>query len=133
MGEAGQNVFRSRHFLMGIVQGLLWLALWLALIKLTGAFELIFADFGVKLPAPTEQVLVLGNWLGHYWYLCPLPVFLCPWLNWTISRFVASRSKAEPLRRLWLFLVWLAPFVILALAVVCFLGPLTALNNFKGG
>jgi type II secretory pathway component PulF len=52
-------------------------------------FKRIFEDFGTELPAPTEALIDLADWMLDYWYLFMLPVVtsLC------ITLFFALRSQ----------------------------------------
>jgi type IV pilus assembly protein PilC len=63
-------------------------------------FKKIFADFGMKLPWLTEQLIATSDWVAQYWYV--LPLFpLCWWLMIKLVRL--NRSGAYALDRLWLW------------------------------
>jgi type IV pilus assembly protein PilC len=49
------------------------------MIAIVPAFEAIFVDFGLELPAATLFLVAVSNWTVNYWYLIPgIPV--CIWL-----------------------------------------------------
>lgn len=49
------------------------------MIAIVPAFEAIFVDFGLELPAPTLFLVAVSQWTVNYWYLIPgIPV--CIWL-----------------------------------------------------
>jgi len=42
------------------------------MIKIVPAFEKIFKDFDTTLPAMTQWLIAMSNWVGSYWFLIPL-------------------------------------------------------------
>lgn len=42
------------------------------MIKIVPAFEKIFKDFDTTLPAMTQLLIAMSNWVGSYWFLIPL-------------------------------------------------------------
>jgi type IV pilus assembly protein PilC len=63
-------------------------------------FKKIFADFGMKLPWLTEELIAVSDWVATYWYV--LPLFpLCWWLLLKLIRL--NKSGAYALDRLWLW------------------------------
>jgi type IV pilus assembly protein PilC len=51
-----------------VAVGILTFIMW----KIVPAFEKIFADFGAELPAPTQILIDLSNWVCSYGYCIPL-------------------------------------------------------------
>ena len=79
-----RDVFHSRAFAVGVAQSVVWIGLGVAALNVVPNFEKIFRDFNTKLPDMTIAVLNFSHFLGHYWYLAPLPVLAWPFVNWGI-------------------------------------------------
>ena len=123
-----RDVFRSKAFLVGVVQSALWIALGVALMHFVPSFEKIFKDFGYgELPAMTVAVLKLGNFLVCYWnYWCLelLPILLWPFVNWGVVQLVSPNPISQ---QLWRVATWTVPFVCAAIVIFALLRPLIVL------
>jgi type II secretory pathway component PulF len=121
---AMRDVFRSRAFIAGTVQSVLWLALGVALIHQAPSFDKIFKDFGVELPGLTIAVLKLGHFLVYLWYLCIPPIMLWPLVNWGVVQLV---SPNRILQQLWRVATWTLPLVCAAIVACGLFLPLIKL------
>ncbi len=57
------------------------------LIFVIPVFAAMFADFGAKLPMPTQLLIDLSHFMGHYWWAIALT---CYAIYWTMGKFVAT-------------------------------------------
>jgi type IV pilus assembly protein PilC len=57
------------------------------LIFVIPVFAAMFADFGAKLPVPTQMLIDLSNFMKHWFWAVGIGVYLAYWL---ISKFVAT-------------------------------------------
>jgi type IV pilus assembly protein PilC len=57
------------------------------LIFVIPVFAAMFADFGAKLPIPTQILIDLSHFMGHYWWLIAIA---CYAIWWTGARFVST-------------------------------------------
>jgi hypothetical protein len=119
-----QSVFASRGYWYGVAQAAVWGFLVLAAIKAGREFGHIFRDFGTKLPELTEVVLMVSNWLAHYWYLALLALLLWPFVNWGIVNLLSQSPRAAALKWLWYFATWLATLIVVVFAAYGLFIPL---------
>lgn len=120
-----RDVFRSKAFLVGVAQSVLWFALGVALMRQTPSFTKIFKDFGYgELPEVTIAVLQLGYMFINYWYLALLPILSYPFVNWGVTRLLSPHPVS-----LWLWRVatWTLPFLFAAIVVFALFRPLIVL------
>jgi len=59
------------------------------LIFVIPVFAAMFADFGAKLPAPTQMLIDLSNFMKAYWWAIGLALY---GMFWGLSKFVATPS-----------------------------------------
>jgi type II secretory pathway component PulF len=86
--------------------------------KIVPAFEKIFADFGVTLPAPTQVLIDISEWLMTYGALLVLlPVVLGLLLLFVILRYIGL-VRFEPFGLRWAFRVQHAAIILRCLAIV---------------
>ncbi len=57
------------------------------LIFVIPVFAAMFADFGAKLPVPTQLLIDLSHFMGHFWWLIAI---VCYAIWWTGSKFIAT-------------------------------------------
>jgi type IV pilus assembly protein PilC len=57
------------------------------LIFVIPVFAAMFADFGAKLPLPTQILINVSHFMGHYWWAIAIACYAA-W--WTISKFIAT-------------------------------------------
>ncbi|HEY4989957.1 MAG TPA: type II secretion system F family protein, partial [Opitutaceae bacterium] len=57
------------------------------LIFVIPVFAAMFADFGAKLPMPTQILINVSHFMGHYWWAIAIACYAA-W--WTLSKFVAT-------------------------------------------
>jgi type IV pilus assembly protein PilC len=57
------------------------------LIFVIPVFAAMFADFGAKLPMPTQILIDLSHFMGHYWWLIAI---VCYAIWWTGSKFIST-------------------------------------------
>ena len=120
-----RDVFRSRAFIAGVVQSVLWIALGVALMHLVPSFAKIFKDFDYEdFSALTVAVLKLGYLLIYYWYLALLPILLWPFLNWGVTLLLSPHPVSL---RLWRAATWTLPFLCAAVVVLALFRPLIGL------
>ena len=120
-----RDVFRSKAFLVGAAQSVLWIALGVVLMYQVPSFEKIFKDFGYgELPAMTVAVLQTGHFLIYYWYLGLLPILLWPFVNWGVLLLLSPNPISQ---QLWRVATWLLPFVCAAIIVFALFRPLIGL------
>ena len=65
----------------------------LLLVKVIPVFQKMFADFGGELPAPTQMVIELSEWLQAYILFLIGGIFVC------FTLFAQARSKSHSFRR----------------------------------
>ena len=120
-----RDVFRSKAFIVGAAQSVLWAALGVVLMYQVPSFEKIFKDFGYgELPSLTVAVLTLGHVLIDYWYLGLLPIVLWPIVNWGIAHIVSSNLISQ---QLWRLSTWTLPFLCATIAEFALFRPLIVL------
>jgi type IV pilus assembly protein PilC len=57
------------------------------LIFVIPVFAAMFADFGAKLPMPTQILIDLSHFMGHYWWLIAI---VCYAIWWTGAKFIST-------------------------------------------
>jgi type IV pilus assembly protein PilC len=57
------------------------------LIFVIPVFAAMFADFGAKLPMPTQILIDLSHFMGKYWWAIAI---VCYGIWWTMSKFIAT-------------------------------------------
>ena len=57
------------------------------LIFVIPVFAAMFADFGAKLPVPTQVLIDVSHFMGHFWWLIAI---VCYAIWWTGSKFVST-------------------------------------------
>jgi type IV pilus assembly protein PilC len=57
------------------------------LIFVIPVFAAMFADFGAKLPVPTQVLIDVSHFMGHYWWLIAI---ICYAIWWTGNKFVST-------------------------------------------
>ncbi|HEY1763580.1 MAG TPA: type II secretion system F family protein [Opitutaceae bacterium] len=57
------------------------------LIFVIPVFAAMFADFGAKLPMPTQMLIDLSHFMGHYWYIIAIA---CYAIWWALAKFCAT-------------------------------------------
>jgi type IV pilus assembly protein PilC len=57
------------------------------LIFVIPVFAAMFKDFGAKLPAPTQMLIDLSDFMKHYWWLIAGSAYA---VYWVLSKFVAT-------------------------------------------
>jgi type IV pilus assembly protein PilC len=57
------------------------------LIFVIPVFAAMFADFGAKLPMPTQVLIDVSHFMGHYWYLIAAG---CYAIWWSVSKFCST-------------------------------------------
>lgn len=120
-----RDVFRSKAFLVGIAQSVLWIALSAALMYHVSSFERVFKDFGYgELPVVTAVVLKLGHLLVQYWYVGLLPISLWPFAYWGVTQHLRSAPISQDL---WHITTWGVPFVCAGMVVFALVRPLIVL------
>ena len=68
------------------------------LIFVIPVFASMFADFGAKLPAPTQMLIDLSNFMKAYWWVLGLAAFA---FYWTFAKFVAT-PRGRRMKDIWL-------------------------------
>jgi hypothetical protein len=101
-----RDVFRSKAFLAGTAQSVLWTALGVALVYKGPSFAKIFKDFSCNLPEMTIAVLKTSYTLTYYWHFALLPIIAWPFVNWGIVSVLSPRPEVVIPRRLWYFATW---------------------------
>jgi hypothetical protein len=119
-----REVFRSRAFIEGAVQSVLWIALGVALMHLATSYAKIFMDFRCELPDLTIVVLNLSYFLTHYCYLGLLPILLWPLVNWGALSALSPNPISQTL---WRVATWSLPLVCTVLVVFAIICPLVNL------
>ena len=124
---ASKDIWGSRAFRVGIVQGVLWAMLGVALVATARRFRPIFDDFGFALPTLTQLAFGVAQLLATYWYLCFLPLCAWPFVFWGVASLLSRRSGTTAPNRLWSWATWLALLVFALLVALAFLVPLATL------
>jgi type IV pilus assembly protein PilC len=57
------------------------------LIFVIPVFAAMFADFGAKLPVPTQILIDVSHFMGHYWWLIAI---VCYGIWWTVGKFIST-------------------------------------------
>jgi type IV pilus assembly protein PilC len=57
------------------------------LIFVIPVFAAMFADFGAKLPVPTQVLIDVSHFMGHYWWLIAI---VCYGIWWTGNKFIST-------------------------------------------
>lgn len=124
---AVHDIWGSKAFCVGIVQGLSWAALGVALVRAASRFRPIFDDFGVALPTLTQLAFGVAQLLATYWYLCFLPLCVWPFIFWGVASLLSRRSGTTAPNRLWSWATWLVMLLMVVLVACAFLLPLVVL------
>ncbi len=66
----------------------------LLLVKVIPVFEKMFKDFGGELPAPTQMVISLSNWMQH-WILLILAAIVAFVISWVQARRRSPRFRYQ--------------------------------------
>lgn len=127
MTTAVKDIWGSRAFRIGITQAVLWAMLGVALVRTARSFKPLFDDFGVSLPAFTQHMLIVGQLLAQYWYLCFLPLCAWPFVFWGVASLLSGHSGTTTPSRLWSWLTWLVLLLFVVVVALAFLRPLVVL------
>ncbi len=126
-GAVPPGIFASRAFVVGVVQGALWIALGVAALRIVSGFNKIFDDFGAELPGMTVFLIGFTQGLRHFWYLAFLLVVSWPLVNWWIVSVLSPRPEVVIPRRLWYVATWCALPLAWAFVVEALFTPLLGL------
>ena len=126
-GAGPRGLWATRGFLVGVIQAALWLALGAITVNVAQEFAKIFHDFDAELPGMTIFFIGFAHFLGHYWYLAVLVIVSWPLVNCGIVTVLSPRPDVVIPRRLWYVVTWAALALVVPLAVVALLVPLTGL------
>ena len=62
------------------------------MVKVVPVFQDLFAGFGADLPAFTQMVVNMSNWMQSYWYILIAAIGL------TIGAFIEAKKRSKPFR-----------------------------------
>lgn len=117
-GAVRQNMFRSRAFLVGLAQSVLWITLGVAAIVLVPRFWHIYDEYKTCLPEITKALQLCMIFLNHFWFLV-LPLVLCwPFINLGIVSLLSLWPGGRVRERLWYLATWLVLLIAVVFAVV---------------
>ena len=111
-----RSVSHVRDFIIGIAQSMVLIALGVVALKVVPQFEKTFMDFGAKLPEMTMLTISVSRFLGLYWYLLVLPVFVWPFVNWGIASVLSPRPEVVLPKRIWYCVTWGTMLLIVVFA-----------------
>ena len=127
MDTTSAKAVAARATAVGIAQAALWAVLCAALLRVFPTFEQIFRDFACQLPQETELVLMSSHVISDLWYLAILAICLWPVVNRHVVSTLWSNPESVVARRLWYWITWLVPIVLLTFVVGSIVASVRAL------
>ena len=124
-----RSVSHVRDFIIGIAQSMVTIGLGITALRVVPQFERTFMDFSVKLPEMTMLTISVSRFVGLYWFLLVLPVFVWPFVNWGIASVLSPRPEVVIPRRIWYCVTWGAMLLIVVFAGIALWIPLISLQH----
>jgi type II secretory pathway component PulF len=94
---------------MVVVHGLVGLAVCLFLLFVVPGYKRTLADFQMRVPAFTEWVIAVSDWLGHYLYVMPPFVLIVLVVDAAALFLLRWKRQTRPLSWVWFMVVLLLP------------------------
>jgi type II secretory pathway component PulF len=124
MADKNRDIFRSRAFVVGTVQSVVWVVLGAGIVRMVDGIEKIFQDFDAQLPIATMLLLSVSHLLARYWYAAFLPLIAWPFANFGVVALLSRRKGLSVLTVLWYTATWILFVLVFAYAAIALLLPL---------